>query len=279
MTLATALRQGAQLLEEAAVAVPRLTAEVLLAHALRDNSGKTRDRVWLIAHSDEELSELAWIHYGRYLHQRLQGKPTQHITKKQEFYGRDFRVSPAVLIPRPETEHSVETALRRSPGAKRVVDIGTGSGAIGITLALELGIPVALTDISFDALRVAAYNAKHLGANATFVCCDLGAALTGQWDAVVSNPPYIPYSEAEGLAPEVRDHEPHVALFGGELGTEPYLQLIADAERLLRPGGLLVMELGYRGLDSVRAMLGPQWSDIEVTHDLAGWPRVLSAVR
>ena len=273
MTLATALRQGTSLLQEAGIPVPRLTAEVLLAHAAQ------KDRVWLIAHSDDELTELAWIHYGRYLHQRLQGMPTQHITKKQEFYGRDFRVSPAVLIPRPETEHSVETALQRAPGATRVVDIGTGSGAIGITLALELGIPVTLTDISFDALRVATYNAKQLGANATLVCCDLGAALTGQWDVVASNPPYIPYSEGEGLAPEVRDHEPHVALFGGEQGTEPYVQLIVDAERLLRPGGLLVMELGYRGLDSVRAMLGPQWRDVEVTHDLAGWPRVLSAVR
>jgi len=273
MTLDTALRQGTKLLEEGAVPVPRLTAEVLLAHALQ------RDRVWLIAHSDEELSELGWIHYGRYLHQRLQGTPTQHITKKQEFYGRDFLVTPAVLIPRPETEHLVETALQRAPRARRIVDIGTGSGAIGITLALELGVPVTLTDISLDALAVAKENAFRLNAEAAFLCCDLGAALTGPFDLVVSNPPYIPLSEGPGLAPEVREHEPHVALFGGEQGTEPYPRLIADAIRILRPGGLLAMELGYRGLDSVRAMLGDEWTAIEVTHDLAGWPRVLSAVR
>jgi len=105
MTVQTALLQGATLLEDAAIAVPRLTAEVLLAHALQ------RERVYLYAHSDEELSERAWIHYGRYLHERLKGKPTQYITGRQEFYGREFRVTPDVLIPRPETEHFVEASL------------------------------------------------------------------------------------------------------------------------------------------------------------------------
>src|SRR5215813_10467145 len=102
MTLQTALLQGTRLLEDAAVAVPRLTAEVLLSHALG------RDRVYLYAHPEHELAELEWLHYGRYLHERLQGKPTQYITRRQEFYGREFRVGPAVLIPRPETEHVVE---------------------------------------------------------------------------------------------------------------------------------------------------------------------------
>src|SRR5690242_2983259 len=102
MTVQTALQQGTKLLEDGAIPVPRLTAEVLLSHAIGC------ERVWLYAHGDEELKELWWIHYGRYLHERLEGKPTQYITKKQEFYGRDFRVSPAVLIPRPETEHLVE---------------------------------------------------------------------------------------------------------------------------------------------------------------------------
>src|SRR5271157_472028 len=106
MTVRTALLQGVRILEDAGIAAPRLTAEVLLAHALRS------ERVRLFAHSDDELTELEWLHYGRYLHERLQGKPTQYITRKQEFYGREFRVSPDVLIPRPETEHVVETALR-----------------------------------------------------------------------------------------------------------------------------------------------------------------------
>ena len=106
MTVQTALLQGTELLEDAGIAVPRLTAEVLLAHALR------RERVYLYAHPEQELREVEWLHYGRYLHERLQGKPTQYITKRQEFYGREFRVTPDVLIPRPETEHVVEVALR-----------------------------------------------------------------------------------------------------------------------------------------------------------------------
>src|SRR5579862_4018602 len=133
MDVRTALKQGQDLLEQAKISAPRLTAEVLLAHAIGC------DRAWLFAHSDEELKELWWIHYGRYLHQRLEGVPTQHITGRQEFYGREFRVSPDVLIPRPETEHLVETAVKKLRTGARVVDVGTGSGAIAISVALELG--------------------------------------------------------------------------------------------------------------------------------------------
>src|ERR671927_417457 len=121
MTVGTALVQGTRLLEEGGIAVPRLTAEVLLAHALR------RDKVYLFAHPEQELAEVEWIHYGRYLHERLKGKPTQYITHRQEFYGREFRVSPEVLIPRPETELVVDTALRVARGG-RALDVGTGSG-------------------------------------------------------------------------------------------------------------------------------------------------------
>src|SRR3954447_8403996 len=150
LTINEALRQGTTLLEEAAVSAPRLTAEVLLSHALK------RDRVYLFGHSSDELTELAWIHYGRYLHQRIGGKPTQYITKTQEFYGRDFTVSPDVLIPRPETEHVVEAALDRIGAGDRIVDVGCGSGAIAVTMALESRAEVWATDISLDALSVAA---------------------------------------------------------------------------------------------------------------------------
>src|SRR5215813_11022526 len=142
MDIRTALLQGQRLLEEAKIAAPRLTAEVLMARAIG------RDRSWLYANYDEELRELWWIHYGRYLHERLKGKPTQYITGRQEFYGREFRVTPEVLIPRPETEHSVEIALEWARGARRIVDIGTGSGAIGITLSLETQASVLCTDVS-----------------------------------------------------------------------------------------------------------------------------------
>ena len=133
MTLQTALIQGTQLLEEASAAVPRLTAEVLLSHALKC------ERVYLYAHPEQELREVEWIHYGRYLHERMQGKPTQYITKRQEFYSREFRVTPDVLIPRPETEHVVEVALAVARDAGRILDVGTGSGALAVTLQLETG--------------------------------------------------------------------------------------------------------------------------------------------
>src|SRR5437588_9452922 len=153
MTVRTALLQGAELLDHAGIAVPRLSAEVRLGHAMRVQ------RVYLFAHPEQELEELQWLHYGRYLHERLAGKPTQYITKKQEFYGREFRVTPDVLIPRPETEHVVEVALRFARGTHAFVDAGTGSGALAATLALELGVPALATDISPAAARVASENA------------------------------------------------------------------------------------------------------------------------
>src|SRR3954463_13843202 len=120
MTVHAALLQGTKLLEDGRIGAPRLTGEVLLAHALH------RERTFLYGHPEQELAEVQWLHYGRYLHERLAGKPTQYITKKQEFYGREFRVTPDVLIPRPETEHVVEVALEVARDARRMLDVGTG---------------------------------------------------------------------------------------------------------------------------------------------------------
>lgn len=271
MTLQTALRQGSRLLEEAGVAAPRLTAELLLCHALR------KERSYLYAHPEEELTEFGWIHYGRYLHQRVKGRPTQYITKRQEFYGRDFRVTPDVLIPRPETEHVVETALRLAPSARRIVDVGTGSGAIAVTLALEMRTSVYATDLSLPALTIAHENARSLGADVRLIACDLTSALRGGcFDLLVSNPPYIPKSELPTLQREVRDYEPHSALFAGPTGLEVYERLTAEAERVLAPGGWLIVELGYQLLDGVRNLLGPRWIQTETISDLAGIPRVLA---
>ena len=272
MTIHTALLQGTRLLEDATIAVPRLTAEVLLAHALQ------HDRSYLYAHSDDELSERAWIHYGRYLHERLKGKPTQYITGRQEFYGREFRVTPDVLIPRPETEHLVEAVLHRILPGDMALDVGTGSGAIAITLALETRARVLATDISPAALCVAAANARKLEANVMFVAGDLSECIAPRsLDVLVSNPPYVPRGDQAGLQREVRDWEPHVALFGGPTGIEMYQRLISEGERVLRPGGWLLLELGYNSLEPVRAMLSSGWSEIEVRADLAGLPRVLAA--
>jgi len=272
LTVHTALLQGAKLLEDANISVPRLTAEVLLGHALR------QDRAYLYAHSTDELPEVAWIHYGRYLHERLSGKPTQYITKRQEFYGREFRVTPDVLIPRPETEHLVEAALARIPPGGIVLDVGTGSGAIAITLALETQSRVLATDISQAALGVAAANARALEATVELIAADLTSCIGDRSiDVLVSNPPYVPRGDECGLQREVRDFEPHVALFAGPTGLEIYQRLIVDARRVLKPGGWLLVELGYNSLEAVKAMLDAGWRDIAAESDLAGLPRVLAA--
>jgi release factor glutamine methyltransferase len=269
MTVRTALTQGTELLEDGSVPVPRLTAEVLLGHAMRV------ERVYLFAHPEQELAEVEWLHYGRYLHERLQGKPTQYITKKQEFYGREFRVSPDVLIPRPETEHVVEVALEIE--ARRILDVGTGSGALAVTLQLERGAEVWATDISEAAAKVARSNAESLGASVRFVVCDLMTAMPAEsMDLIVSNPPYVPATQREGLQREVRDFEPHVALFAGDSGFELYDRIVADAPRVLRPGGWLVMELGFGSLNHVQAALA-NWSQQRILPDMAGIPRVIAA--
>ena len=272
MTLHEALLQGTKLLEDAGIAVPRLTAEVLLCHAIHG------ERPFLYAHPEQELREVEWIHYGRYLHERLNGKPTQYITGRQEFYGREFRVTPDVLIPRQETELVVETALEVARGARRILDVGSGSGAIAVTLQLETRAMVYGTDISAAALGVAAKNAKKLGARVEFVCCDLMSAIASMsMDVIVSNPPYVPEAERASLQREVRDHEPEMALFAGPTGFEIYERLVTEAERVLLPGGWMVLELGYKSRDRVLGMFGPHWRDVRVVPDLAGIPRVLAA--
>lgn len=272
MTIQRALQQGCALLEEAGVSAPRLTAEVLLCHTLGCQ------RSYLYSHPEAELSHVQYVRYGRSLFERLQGKPTQYITGRQEFYGREFLVTPDVLIPRPETEHVVEAALAFARNARRVVDVGCGSGAIAITLSLECGAEVWAVDVSTAALKVARRNARRLGARVELLAADLLSCFAPRsLDLVVSNPPYVARSEEAGMQREVREHEPHIALFAGQTGLEIYQRLIAQAAGVLRPGGALVLELGYRSCEDVRAMLGPPWRGVQVREDLAGIPRVLSA--
>jgi len=270
----TALQQGSEILDKAAVPVARLTAEVLLCHAMQ------RDRAYVYAHGEDELTQLAWIHYGRYLNERLKGKPTQYITHKQEFYGRDLYVNQDVLIPRPETEHLVEAALTylKKRGAAQVLDVGAGSGAIAISVALESGRRVVASDISSKALAVAERNRRKYNASVEFFAADLVEAVRpASVDLLVSNPPYVPGADRANMQSEVRDWEPHVALFAGDSGLEIYERLLAGASSVVKRGGRLLMELGYQSLDGVREMLATRWSDIEVMPDLAGWPRVIGA--
>jgi release factor glutamine methyltransferase len=263
-----------------------------------------RDRTWLYAYPEHELDASTHERYFSLIARRASGVPTQHLTGHQEFWGLEFEVTPDVLIPRPETEHVIEVVLDRlgvtSAGgalpdnaALRIADVGTGSGCIAIALAHELrNAHITATDISAPALDVARRNAaRHeVSSRIDFIECNLLDTLLYQSPAtchlsplfhvIVSNPPYIARREAATLPVEVREHEPEAALFGGETGTEMYAPLIAQAGTLLKPGAILVLELGYNSAEHVSQLLNtPEWSDFTLTNDLAGILRVASARR
>jgi len=272
VTIATSLKQAAARLERHGISAPRLTAEVLLAHALGC------DRVALYAHPERGLSEAEQRRYEAFLRERIQHRPTQYITGCQEFYSRMFHVTPAVLIPRPETEIVVETALRYAGQPRRFLDVGTGSGCLAITLKKEWPHAAAFAcDISVAALHVAQENARRLEADVHFFCGNLLDACGPQeMDLIVSNPPYVPEEELPGLPPEVREYEPMVALRGGRIGTEIYARLLAAAGRVLRPGGWLITELAYNGRPKIEPMIRECWSRVLFERDSAGLDRVLA---
>jgi len=293
MDIRAALKQGIARLREADVPLFTLAAELLLLHALG------RNRTWVYAHPEEALSDDEARRYFALLARRAAGEPTQHLTGKQEFWGLEFEVTPDVLIPRPETEHVIEVVLDRlaarelragrsqkTDGAGlQIADIGTGSGCIAIALAKEL--PAAnfvATDISSAALAVAQRNAQRHGVadRIRFLESNLLDAFLSppSFDLIASNPPYVGRREADSLPREVREHEPASALYGGEEGYELYADLIAQSARLLKPGGLLVLELGHNSLPAVQPLLDlTHWINVGVINDLAGIPRVLAAER
>ena len=277
MTLKEALNSAIQQLEHSYVGSPRLNAETLLMFSLGCN------RAYLYAHPEQNLTSIEECNYFELIAERAGGKPSQYITGHQEFWGLDFIVTPAVLIPRPETEHVVETVLelaRAKPRCK-LVDVGTGSGCIALALAKELPLAeVHAVDISSEALEVARVNAARLelDTRVSFRQSDLLGSFEPmpQFDLVVSNPPYVGLNEPEKVQRQVREFEPKVAVFSGETGLETYQRLIPQARKLLNPGGWLVLEIGYSIEDCVRQML-TGWVEINVTPDLQGIPRVVSA--
>lgn len=220
--------------------------------------------------------------FAALLARRLRGEPYAYLVGEREFYGRPFRVDPRVLIPRPETEHVVEAVLALPLGAApRLLDIGTGSGAIAVTLALERPrARVTATDLSPAALAVAAHNARRLGARIALAAADLDAGLSlASFDAVVSNPPYIGRHEAAGLSPEVRDQEPSVALFAPGSSDAVLRRLLGAARAGLRPGGFLVVEIGYGQLAGLAPEILPPLRLHDVRPDYAGIARVLVVTR
>lgn len=310
LEIRSALKEGMARLRVAHIPSHTLAAELLLLHVLG------HDRAWLYTHSEEALDPAAAEQYFALIARRATGEPTQYLTGKQEFWGLEFEVTPAVLIPRPETEHVIEVALERlgargikidmTTGAPsptlRVADVGTGSGCLAIALAYEMPkAELFATDISSAALDVARRNATRHGVSARihFIRTNLLEGLVHSppvtrhslapsqgegpllFDLIVSNPPYVAHDEARSLQPEVREHEPESALFGGPTGIEIYARLTEQAAELLAPWGILAVELGYGAAEKVRRILQEQnrWVNISVTDDLAGIPRVLAAER
>ncbi|WP_029331768.1 peptide chain release factor N(5)-glutamine methyltransferase [Exiguobacterium oxidotolerans] len=255
------------------------SAEWLLMHVLQV------DRTGLLVRLSDELSPDDDLLFSEYLLAHVNGVPVQHLIGYQPFYGRDFQVTPAVLIPRPETEELIEFVVRRLDGETfhpgEIVDIGTGSGAIGVTLALELRQPVTTVDISEDALAVAKKNQAALGGDVTFLQGDLLEPLADQSVRVlVSNPPYI--EEDELLSDVVFDHEPHLALFGGKDGLVFYRRLIDGSTRILKDDfRLIVFEIGHNQGSEVQMMLKERYPTAEtgILKDINGKDRIVYAER
>ena len=279
MTIREALRSAVERLELHHVSNARLTAELVLAHVL------SVQREYLYAHDDRVLREQELQMLEDRLYDRISGVPLQYIVGRQEFYGRCFRVNPAVLIPRPETEYIIEAVLDIQgtrglpPRPLSIIDVGTGSGCIAVTLALELpGTQVFAGDVSFEALVVARENAATLGAPVRFVCMDVLDAIQTRFDFIVSNPPYVRPSERSRLQREVREHEPHVALFSPEDELAIYRRLIVGAEEMLRSGGHIIMEVGIGMDEHVLSLFGPRWDALPTKTDLHGIPRTVIAM-
>lgn len=266
MTVAEWVRHAAARLQSAGLDAFRLEAQVLAAHVLNV------DRSWVLAHPDESFNDLA----GESLLQRREAQePLAYILGYREFYGRRFLVNSSVLIPRHETETVVEAALNHLPQKGSLLDVGTGSGCIAITVALERpDCGVSAVDISKDALEVARLNAERLGAVVNFLESDLFGSVATTFDVIVSNPPYIGFEEP--LESQVVDFEPHSALFASNQGMAIYERIAREAKKHLNTGGFVILELGDgRSGDVVAEFERQGWCNVEIRKDLLGTDRAL----
>lgn len=269
---------------EKGIETPRLDAEVLLSHVLK------KERIYLYVHFDEPLEKEELAAFRKAVAERARRVPTAYITGRREFMGLDFAVSRATLIPRPDTEILVEAALERlakmaananSTRALHFADIGTGTGAVALAVLHYLAKSTAETvDISSAACEVAQRNAAALALTdrITFHTGDLLAPLAGKtFDAILSNPPYIPDADIASLAPEVQRFEPHAALSGGADGLDFYRRLTKDAPAMLETGGFMALEVGIHQAKAVVALMkaNPRIGRTEILRDYAGVERVV----
>lgn len=274
MQLKAALEAAVRRLDEHEVGSPRMNAEVLLMFVLGC------DRAYLYGHPERELSADEEARYEEVLAERARHKPSQYITGHQEFWGMDFVVTPAVLIPRPETEHLVETVLElaRAYVCPKMIDIGTGSGCIALALAKELPqADIQGVDISPEAVEVARANAARLQLERVrFSVSDLLAKVPERdFDFVICNPPYVAELHPEMVQRQVRDYEPKAALFAGPHGMDVYERVVPQAHAALKPGGWLALEIGFSIEEQVKALLGA-FREVRCVPDLQGIPRVVA---
>jgi len=273
-SIAEVLREASQMLEHAGVPEARREAGSLLSFVI----GK--DRTFLISHAEDVLNDDQVDQYRGVVERRAAGEPLQYITGVQDFFGREFRVTPDVLIPRPETELLVEAVLEVDRAASLICDVGTGSGCIAITLLCELNNARAIgLDKSPAALEVAKFNAEKLSVadRAEFVVSDCFDSLEPrEFDLIVSNPPYVSAGVLAGLQREVRDHEPLVALSPGPDGLSIIRRLIQEAPAFLKQHGHLIMEIGFDQGEAVQQLIDANvWELLEVRPDLQCIPRIV----
>lgn len=272
-SVAAAIRAGSRLLAAAGVPDPARDARLLVAEAL----GLAPARLALVR--DEGMPEAAARRLAALLDERRRRRPMAQILGRRNFWGRDFTVTGDVLDPRPETETLIARALD-GPVPRNVLDLGTGSGAILVTLLAEWPAALGLgIDASPEAIAIAEANARRIGvaSRARFLVSDWGGAVAETFDLVVANPPYVPAGEIAGLAPEVRDWEPHLALCAGSQGTAAYALIAADLARLLAPGGRALFEIGAGQADAVSGLLrGAGFGRLKRYTDLDGRTRVVA---
>jgi release factor glutamine methyltransferase len=281
LTIADALREAAEALRKSGVAEARREAGSLLSHATGS------DKTFLITHADERLTAEQLRSFRSTVERRATGEPLQYIKGSQEFYGLDFEVNADVLIPRPETELLVETALELLKGARSplICDVGTGSGCIAVSLLhARTDARAYALDVSTAALQVAARNAIRNGVadRIEFLISDCFDALASvehgetRFDLIASNPPYVAEADLEGLQREVREHEPRGALTPGGDGLSVIRRLVSEAPRHLKPGGHLVMEIGFDQHEQIAALVVPRvWTLLDIRRDLQGIPRTV----